>query len=61
MNFTSDGSVVVTGRVEVCSNFTYSSLCSQYWDPVDAQVFCEYYLNSIGFYTNISKFTIPRL
>ena len=54
-NFTSDGSVVVTGRIEVCSNFSYASLCSQYWDPVDAQVFCENYLNSMGYYSNISK------
>ena len=56
-NFTSDGSVITTGRIEVCSNFTYASLCSQYWDQVDAQVFCENYLNSIGYYSNISKFS----
>ena len=55
-NFTSNGSVIVTGRIEVCSNFSYTSLCSQYWDPVDAQVFCENYLSSMGFYSNISKF-----
>ena len=56
MNFATNGSVIVTGRIEVCSNFSYTSLCSEYWDPVDAQVFCENYLNSIGYYSNISKF-----
>jgi hypothetical protein len=56
MNFTSDGSFVATGRVEVCSNFSYTSLCSQYWDPVDAQIFCDNYLNYFAIYTNISKF-----
>ena len=36
----------VEGRIEVCINSSYSSLCSDYWDPVDAQVFCEYYLHN---------------
>ena len=54
-NFTSDGFFVAAGRIEVCSNFSYASLCSQYWDSVDAQVFCENYLNSMGYYSNISK------
>ena len=56
-NFTSDGSVLVTGRIEVCANYSFTSLCYQYWDPVDAQVFCRNYLNSQGYYSsNISEF-----
>ena len=39
-----DEPFIFEGRVEVCDNSSYSSLCSEYWDPVDAQVFCEYYL-----------------
>ena len=34
----------VTGRIEVCANSSYKSLCYQYWDPVDAQVFCQDHL-----------------
>ena len=51
-----DGSITVTGRIEVCSNSTYKSLCNQYWDPIDAQVFCQDYLRYRGsFYSTISK------
>ena len=39
-----DGTVTAAGRIEVCSNFTYKSQCDQYWDPMDAQVFCQQYL-----------------
>ena len=37
-------SVTVTGRIEVCATSSYKSLCYQYWDPVDAQVFCQDHL-----------------
>ena len=39
-----DGTITATGRIEVCSNFSYKSLCDQYWDPVDAQVFCHTFM-----------------
>ena len=46
----------VTGRIEVCANSSYKSLCYQYWDPVDAQVFCQDYLRYRGpLNSNISK------
>ena len=41
-----DGIYTATGRIEVCSNFTYKSQCDQYWDPMDAQVFCQQYLRN---------------
>ena len=39
-----DDSITVSGRIEVCSNSSYKSLCSQHWDPVDAQIFCRDYM-----------------
>ena len=49
-------SQTVTGRIEVCANSSYKSLCYQYWDPVDAQIFCQDYLRYRGPpNSNISK------
>ena len=37
----------MTGRVEVCTNSTYSSVCDYGWDEADALVFCRnYFLNN---------------
>ena len=47
-----DGSIVVTGRIEVCANFTYSSVCDYGWDQADARVFCRNHLQSFGIYSN---------
>ena len=41
-----DDSIVVMGRIEVCDDSSYRSICYQYWDPIDAQVFCEYYMRA---------------
>ena len=47
-NFFPDGSIITQGRIELCANSTYFSLCDHYWNPVDAQVYCRYFL-SIAF------------
>ena len=48
-----DGSIEVTGRVEVCANFTYGSVCDYGWDQADADVFCRNYVqNVLGVFTN---------
>ena len=56
-DYSVDGSTMVTGgRIEVCSNSSYKSLCSLYWDPIDAQVFCRDFLKyRAPFNSNISK------
>ena len=52
-----DGSIEVTGRVEVCANFTYGSVCDYGWDQADAEVFCRNYVqNELRVFTgNISE------
>lgn len=48
-NISTTGSVRVEGKIEVCANFVFHTLCDYYWNPVDAQVFCRY----------LSKFYAP--
>ena len=52
-----DGSYRVTGRIEVCTNSTYNSVCDYGWDDVDALVFCRnYFFNNLGISSsNISE------
>ena len=56
-NFFAAGSFTVEGRIEVCINSTYSSLCDYYWNPVDVQVYCHYMASLYGVpaSANISK------
>ena len=36
-----DGSIQKEGRVEVCSNGVWGSVCDQSWDKTDAHVICQ--------------------
>ena len=36
------------GRVEICFNNTYGSICADFWDELDAQVVC----GQLGFMRN---------
>lgn len=56
-NFSAADSITVEGRIEVCINSAYRSLCDYYWNSVDAQVYCHYMGSRYGVLdsANISK------
>ena len=35
------GPTSLIGRVEICSNRTWGTICSDYWDTTDARVVCK--------------------
>ena len=36
-----NGSSATEGRVEVCYNNSYGSICDDWWDQLDARVICR--------------------
>ena len=63
INYFFDSSFRATGRVDVCFNRTFGSVCSQGWDDNDAMAFCQYQygFGTVGRVINGSEFGISPI
>ena len=52
MSENEDSTTLGRGRVEICYNHTFNTICDDFWDDLDARVVC----NQLGFDGN-SKIT----
>ena len=43
----------ISGRVEVCYNSTYGSVCDYGWDETDARVLCNFLTNLLGISSDV--------
>ena len=62
-NYFTDSSFRATGRVDVCFNSTFGSVCSRGWDDRDAMAFCRYQFGAgtMGRVMNGSEFGISPI
>ena len=52
-------SIVISGRVEVCYNGAFGSICDSGWDEPEARVFCTNFVTNLGIPPYfMSEFTI---
>ena len=63
INYFRDSSFRATGRVDVCFNNTFGSVCSRGWDDYDAMAFCRdrYGSGTMGRAINGSQFGISPI